>query len=141
MSIEPWILRWWCLMGFICNINFEENKSSIITGNGHYWVLVLPSRKLKGSLMFRYMSFHRRWRRKKKGKNGKWMQKSHLKFFKITLGSLLWVEKIKKEVRKEGRTLVERRSCPQSWSGSSWQLHHLTKRYLNCKCIRLTLLC
>ena len=73
--------------------------------------------------MFRYMSFHRRERRKTHGKNGKWMQKAHLYFFKTTLGALLWAEKIKKEVRKEGRTLVERqkdsRSCPQSWSGSA----------------------
>ena len=47
------------------------------------------------------------------------MQKSHLQFFKTTLGELLQAEKIKKkEVRKEGRTLVESqkdsRSCPQS---------------------------
>ena len=46
------------------------------------------------------------------------MQKSHLQFFKTTLGALLRAEKIKKEVRKEGKTLVESqkdsRSCPQS---------------------------
>ena len=46
------------------------------------------------------------------------MQKSQLQFFKTTLGALLQAEKIKKEVRKEGKTLVESqkdsRSCPQS---------------------------
>ena len=46
------------------------------------------------------------------------MQKAHLQFFKTTLGALLRSKKLRKEVRKEGRTLVESqkdsRSCPQS---------------------------